>query len=575
MSTHKYIDRICWAALVLALAVTVLLANGEALGLQAASSAAGYEARLFDASRVHTIDIVMDDWEGFLEECENEEYQLCSLVIDGESCHNAAIRAKGNSSLTSVAAYGNNRYSFKVEFDRYDGAGTYYGLDKLNLNNIIQDNTYLKDFLSYRLMDAFGVASPLCSYVYVSVNGEEWGLYLAVEGVEEAFLERNYGSDYGELYKPDSMSFGGGRGNGKDFDMGNFDFGENQPDSHKPGEAGENSGPNENSGRPEPPSGENGMPNIPAFGNGEAPDGGDFPDTSNTPNTSDFPDAPKDFAPPEMFGGEGEKGGFGGGFGMGSSDVKLQYIDDELDSYSNIWDNAKTDITEADQKRLIASLKKLSNNEDIASVVDIEQVIRYFVVHNYVCNDDSYTGAMVHNYYLYEKDGRLAMLPWDYNLAFGTFGGGDAAGTVNTPVDAPVSGDLADRPMINWIFESEEYTELYHQYFGEFLNSVDIQGMIEDAYQLIKSYVEKDPTAFYTYEEFETGVETLRQFCSLRSESISMQLESGETTTDMGYADASGITLSDMGHGQGRRYAGRRSGRLRRTEGGEGYAGKL
>ncbi len=28
-----------------------------------------------------------------------------------------------------------------------------------------------------------------------------------------------------------------------------------------------------------------------------------------------------------------------GGFGMGSSDVKLQYIDDNPDSYSNIWNN--------------------------------------------------------------------------------------------------------------------------------------------------------------------------------------------------------------------------------------------
>ena len=59
--------------------------------------------------------------------------------------------------------------------------------------------------------------------------------------------------------------------------------------------------------------------------------------------------------------------------------------------------------------------------------------------------------------------------------------------------------------------------------------------------------MEKDPTAFYTYEEFETGVETMRQFCALRSESISMQLANGETTSNMGYVDASGLTLSDMG----------------------------
>ena len=39
----------------------------------------------------------------------------------------------------------------------------------------------------------------------------------------------------------------------------------------------------------------------------------------------------------------------------------------------------------------------------------------------------------------------------------------------------------------------------------------------------------------------------MRQFCELRSESISMQLANGETTTNMSYVDASGLTASDMG----------------------------
>lgn len=140
------------------------------------------------------------------------------------------------------------------------------------------------------------------------------------------------------------------------------------------------------------------------------------------------------------------------------------------------------------------------------------------------------------------------MIPWDYNLAFGTFTASDADSTVNTPIDNPVSGGSGeDRPMWNWILSNESYTELYHQYFIEFLNAVDIQGIIDNAYNLIQSYVEKDPTAFYTDEEFETGVDTLQQFCSLRSQSISTQLETGETTENMGYTDASSISLTDMG----------------------------
>ena len=66
-------------------------------------------------------------------------------------------------------------------------------------------------------MADMGVASPLCSFVYITVNGEDWGLYLAVESVEESFLTRNYGTGYGELYKPDSMSMGGGRGKWPEF----------------------------------------------------------------------------------------------------------------------------------------------------------------------------------------------------------------------------------------------------------------------------------------------------------------------------------------------------------------------
>ena len=200
MSTHRHIDRLCCLVLALTLAVTLLFVNGEALGLQAASRTMGYEDRLFAAGRVHTVDIVMDDWDGFIDTCENEEYAACAVVIDGESRRNVGIRAKGNTSLSSVARYGNDRYSFKIEFDHYDSQTSYYGLDKLNLNNIIQDNTYMKDFLTYQLMGQFGVASPLCSYVSLTVNGEPWGLYLAVEGVEDAFLRRNYGAAAGELF---------------------------------------------------------------------------------------------------------------------------------------------------------------------------------------------------------------------------------------------------------------------------------------------------------------------------------------------------------------------------------------
>ncbi len=514
MSGSKHFDKIAWIATALCLAAAILFMNGGVLKIEVKERVMGYEQRLFDNSRVHTIDLVMDDWDAFIASATTEEYHAASVIIDGEAYKNVGIRGKGNTSLSTVASMGSQRYSFKIEFDQYDSALSYHGLDKLSLNNLIQDTTMMKDYLTYTMMSAFGVNAPLCSFVYITVNGEDWGLYLAVEGVEEAFLQRNYGSAYGALYKPDSMSFGGGRGNGKDFDLGDF---LNREDS---GESGQGMT----------------MPQMPG--------GRDFdPSKEQGDFGAEMPQRPDmaDGARPSMPGGMG-------GMGMGSSDVKLQYIDDNAESYSNIWNNAKTDLTQADQARLIESLKKLSSGEEIESVVDIDQVIRYFVVHNYVLNGDSYTGSMIHNYYLYEEDGRMAMIPWDYNLAFGTFQGGDAQKTINTPIDSPISGGASDdRPMWNWIVANEEYTQLYHQYFAEFLDSVDVAGILNDAYALIKPYVQKDPTAFYSFEEFEAGVETMRQFCALRTQSIAAQLANGKTAETMEYVDASGLNLSDMG----------------------------
>lgn len=560
MSTHKNIDRICIAALVIAMIVTVIFMHADTAGVITASASCGYESRLFDTSKVHSIDIVMDDWEGFLETCEDEEYTACTVIIDGDSYKNVAIRAKGNTSLSTVSQLGSDRYSLKIEFDHYNSAENYYGLDKLCLNNIIQDTTYMKDYLSYQLMAQMGVPSPLCSYAYLTINGEEWGLYLAVEDVEDAFLARDYGSDHGELYKPDSQSFGGGRGNGKDFNMDDFDPEDFNPEDFDPSQMAQGA---DDSNRSQPPQNSDAQSGD---ASGDSNDRPQPPDGTQDSDTTDNRPQPPGGAPQGAGGGmpeqngdnrgpNGDDHGPGGGMSMGSDDVKLQYIDDDTDSYANIFDNAKTDITKADKKRLIASLKSLSEGTDIEDVVDTDEVIRYFVVHNFLCNGDSYTGSMIHNYYLYEEDGQLSMIPWDYNLAFGTFQSSDATAEVNTPIDTPVSGgSMDDRPMLSWIFADDTYTQLYHQYFSEFLDSVDFDTLIETTKELIAPYVEKDPTKFYTYEEFEQGVEALKTFCELRTESIEGQLDGtipstadGQSQDDSNLIDASALTLSDMG----------------------------
>lgn len=503
----------------------------------------------------------MDDWDSFIENCRDETYETCAVIIDGDAYKNVAIRAKGNTSLSQVDSYGNNRYSFKIEFDHYDNSNSYYGLDKLCLNNIIQDNTYMKDYLSYQLMTLAGADAPLCSYAYISVNGKDWGLYLAVEAIEDSFLQRYYGNDYGELYKPDSSSLGGGRGNGRDFKMPeDFD-----------GELPEGFGSK-----------------IPKDFAAELPENTESFDNATAGNSESFgakpPEKPENFGNFKDFNknGHGIQGHQGdridGGMNdvCGSSDVSLIYTDNEYESYSNIFDNAKTDISDKDKDRLISSLKQLNEGENIDNIVDIEEVLRYFVVHNFVLNFDSYTGSMIHNYYLYEKDRQLSMIPWDYNLAFSGFtSGSDATSLVNYPIDTPISGGSIDtRPMLAWIFNNEKYTELYHQYFAEFIAEYFDSGyfaeMIDSVLEMISPYVEKDPTKFCTYEEFKTGSSTLKEFCLLRAQSISGQLNGtipstsdGQSEDSSSFINADYITISDMGS---MNFGGGKGSRLNRSD---------
>ena len=517
MLRSKNIDRICC----LVIACTMLLAAGftalAGAGVLESSrkTSLTYAKHLFDQSTVHKIEITMDGWDDFIDNCTDEKYRACAVIIDGEAQGTVGIRAKGNTSLSSMAQYDNDRYSFKIEFDHYQKKKTYRGLDKLSLNNIIQDATYMKDYWSYTFMNQMGLASPLCSYTEIYVNGEYWGLYLAVEGVEEAFLERNYGEDYGELYKPDSLSFGGGRGNGQAFDMQDFEKKLQGDDTEEQAAADENA------------ANDNAAPTMPQ----------DIQRATRI-NRGDFK----------------QGGGMGG---MGSSDVKLQYIDDDPDSYANIFDNAKTKVKKKDQARLIEALKKLSEGD--TSAVDTDAVAMYMAVHNFLCNGDSYTGSMVHNYYLYEKDGVMSMIPWDYNLAFGGFtGGSDATGTVNTAIDTLVSGgDDSDRPMAGWITASDESLALYHEKYQQFIDTVFTSGWFESEFDrvsaMIAPYVEKETRAFYSYEEFRTAADTLKTFCLKRAQSVQGQLDGSIPATGAAQQgsdaliDASELSITAMG----------------------------
>ncbi|MDR1773624.1 MAG: hypothetical protein LBR30_01990, partial [Clostridioides sp.] len=135
----------------------------------------------------------------------------------------------------------------------------------------------------------------------------------------------------------------------------------------------------------------------------------------------------------------------------------------------------------------------------------------------------------------------------------------NATTLVNYPIDTPLlSGSIEDRPMLSWIFSSEEYTNLYHEVYSEYMeyfSSGKFEEMYDNAINLISEYVKNDPTAFCSYEEFQKGSSELKKFCLLRAESISSQLngkiasttEEQSDTNNANFVLASDIDIQSMG----------------------------
>ena len=491
----------------------VFLLWPQSLHITAASSSPDYLS-LFDPMEVLSVEITVDEdqWEQMLENAIDEEYISCDVTVNGTEYTSVGIRPKGNSSLSTVYQSDSDRYSFKLEFDHYVDGQTCQGLDKFVLNNMQSDPTYVKEYLSYDLMAQMGVPTPLYCFAQIQVNGEPWGLYLAVEALEESFAQRQYGTDHGDLYKPDTMEMGGGAGGGA------------------PGDAPDGFGDMER------PGGENATEGA-ENGGGMAGFGGEAPFDGGLERPDD--------------GGGGGPNGSGGG-------ADLQYIDEDPDSYSAIFDGAVFDIDETDKARLVESLRKLSQGEDLEEVVDVDEVLRYFACNAALVNLDSYLGTMQHNYYLYEDEGQLSMLPWDYNLSFAAFQVGGASAAVNFPIDTPVSGTtLEERPILGKLLEEPEYLEQYHTYLAQIAaywapDSFAQKLAALDA--LIGDYVKEDPTAFYSYEEYQQGLAMLQTYVELRVQSIEGQLdgtipstEEGQQQDSSNLVDASAIDLAVMG----------------------------
>lgn len=439
------------AAILTALSCTACSENNipkEHIGIPAK-----YEDALFEKGRLNDIQINMDNWDAFVQktfetknlgsveqQIQEKEYDSSNVVINGEALPNTGIRTKGVYSLSTAIDAGSDRFSLVLKFNAFDKQ-KYHGLRMIDLNSNIMDTTAMKDAVTYDMCRYIGLPAPLCNYAKITVNGEYFGCYLAVEPVGKDFCKRNYGEDYGSLYKP----------------LHNLNY------------------------------------------------SGFFP-------------------------------------------WKYKYIKDTVKIERSPFSNVK------------AALKSVHHQREMESHVDIDAVLKYMAVQTMVVNVDGLTGENTHNYYLYESDGRISLIPWDYDLAFGglmlynekmfekrmrdteqgTFDKeewlkekeiayrDEIRQIVNLPIDTPFLGDLSEREFFMNILANDEYRNKYHEYLSMLAEQYVLGGELEKTINTytaeIQDIVGTEDNAHYKAADFCPAVEQLKLFLQRKSESVIGQL---------------------------------------------------
>jgi hypothetical protein len=173
----------------------------------------------------------------------------------------------------------------------------------------------------------------------------------------------------------------------------------------------------------------------------------------------------------------------------------------------------KTNQNDPDYSGLFRFLEVINNEPDetfpqeIEKVLDVDEALRFFAVSACIVHLDNYIG-IGHNTYFYEVNGKFSLIPWDLNMAFGTFNSGiRKEGLINFYIDEPTAGPMKRFPLVNRLLSYKPYLDTYNRYMQGLLDgpfSLDVVlPRIDQLAETIRPNAKADTEMFYSYEDWE------------------------------------------------------------------------
>lgn len=126
------------------------------------------------------------------------DYTRAIVVVNGITNREVGVKLKGAAGSFRPV---DDRPALTLNFDKWIQNQRVFGLRRLHLNNSVQDESRMNEYIASELFRSAGVPTPRVAWATVRINDRQLGLYVLKEAYETEFLKIYFGSAKGNLYE--------------------------------------------------------------------------------------------------------------------------------------------------------------------------------------------------------------------------------------------------------------------------------------------------------------------------------------------------------------------------------------
>ncbi len=151
-------------------------------------------------------------------------YVKSTVTFNGETWEDVGFRYSGNSTQQTSWSSGTLKISFRLDFDEFEDENPaiedqrFYGFKQISFKSNAMDDSYIREKVTADLFREAGVVSSQTAFYEVYIDSGEgsqyYGVYTAVEIVDDTVVETQFADGSGNVYKPE--------GSGANFTAGTF-----------------------------------------------------------------------------------------------------------------------------------------------------------------------------------------------------------------------------------------------------------------------------------------------------------------------------------------------------------------